>query len=101
MTRPLVLAPIEEERDGHPSWCAADHRCTARWSSGGEHVSVPEVWKTGIGRVVATRHRQLGGGGEHLEVRVVLSLPTDENNAQRFIRWAIAAIYLVLAKIDR
>jgi hypothetical protein len=99
MTRPLVLVDeLDDDNDGHPHWCPADHRCTARWSSGGEHVSIPEIWRTDIGRVVATRHRDASTGAGHLEVRVVLQLPADETRAQRFMRWAIAAAYVVLSK---
>lgn len=99
--RPLVLVDVDEENDGHPSWCPADHRCTARWSSGGEHTSIPEVWKTDIGRVVATRHRQADTGTGHVEIRLVLQLPADETAAQRFIRWAVAGAYVVLSKATR
>lgn len=83
-------------RPGHPWWCAADHRCTARFrSGGGEHTSIPEVWRTALGRVVATRHRQ-ADGREHVEVRLVLSLPDDDEAAQDRMRMLIVAAYAAL-----
>ncbi len=63
---------------------------------GGEHASTPEVWKTGIGRVVATRH--LGTGGGHVELRIVVRLPGAERAAVALMRWVIAAAYYLISR---
>lgn len=99
MTRPMALVDQGDGRDGHPSWCALGHHCTA-WLPSGEHSSVPEVWRTDLGRVVATRHRTVGGRGR-LEVRYVVELPADERRAVRLMRYLVAAAYVVLSRARR
>lgn len=74
-----------------PEWCAGGHHCTARLPAG-EHASIPEVWTTGIGRVVATRYQNHRGTG-HVEVRVILRLDPSEQVAQAQCRHLIATTY--------
>lgn len=83
----------------HPEWCAGGHHCTAS-RPGGEHASVPEVWRTGLGRVVATRSQTVGGGG-WVEVRFVVPLPADEVRAVRLMRALLVAAFVVLSRARR
>lgn len=71
---------------GHPEWCARGHHCTAPT---GEHASVPEVWQTDAGRIVATRYRS-ASGRDRIEVRTVARLPEGEPGAQAYARLLIA-----------
>lgn len=83
-----------------PGWCSGGHRCTARL--GGEHTSPPEVWDSGVGRVVATRHLHTSGvrtSGGHVEIRIVVPLPEGEEEAVDHMRQVIAAAYYVISKV--
>jgi hypothetical protein len=91
--------------DGHPTWCARGHHCTAcrNGRTGpttvGEHASEPEVWDTAHGRVVATRHRSASNGTDWVEIRTVVALPSDEATAERLTRHLIATGHLVLSRV--
>jgi hypothetical protein len=77
-----------------PGWCAGDHRCTARLPAG-EHQSLPQTWRVGVARLVVTRHRSLSGR-QHMEVRMVLRLPYEEDAAAAMSeRVAAAAVSLL------
>jgi len=80
-----------------PDWCAGGHHCTAEMPAG-EHTSIPEIWSTGIGRLMATRRQ---GEQRHgwLEIRVSVRLPTDESTAHRYMRHMIAASYFLISRI--
>jgi hypothetical protein len=67
-----------EQSDWHPAWCARDHACTAPV---GEHRSDPLTWRADHGLFIATRVRK-GDGRQQLEVRVVIELPGDEEEAR-------------------
>lgn len=85
---------------GCPDWCAGGHRCTARL--GGEHVSPPEVWDTGTGRVVATRYlhsRSVHTSGGHVEIRLVVPLPVGEEEAVEMMRALIAGTHHAASRI--
>ncbi len=82
-----------------PAWCAGGHHCTAR--GGGEHTSTPEVWETSAGRVVATRTLHTRGVRGHLELRIVVPLPGDEETAVGRMRWLIAAVWWVVTRSRR
>ncbi len=79
-----------------PDWCAGGHHCTARLGKG-SHASTPEVWETGIGRVVATRHAHTSGG--HLELTIVVKLPEQEDAAVGRIRHLVAAAYWLISRV--
>jgi len=80
----------------HPEWCAQEHHCTYPMRPHG-HASVPEVFSTRIGRVIATRHGSSRRG--HLEVRIVLPLPdATEAELEIFMRVAVAT---TTAALDR
>jgi len=73
--------------DVHPPWCEQGHHCTYPMRPHG-HASVPEVFVTRVGRVVATRHGSEQRG--HLEVRIVLPLPeASEAELEGFMRAAV------------
>lgn len=63
------------------------------------------MWKTSIGRVVATRHLHTQGGrgghspGGHVEIRIVLPLPEDDGAAVGLMRRVIVAAYYVISKV--
>jgi len=85
--------------DGHPPWCARGHHCTARYT-GGEHGSIPEVWDTNLGRLVAVRHRSADGTRDHIEIRVNVRLDADDNAAAEAIaRTAVATVYVSLINL--
>lgn len=77
----------------HPDWCAGGHHCTA---PGGEHASEPEVWETSVGRMVATRYQRAGTGASRMELRVVVSLPSDEATAVRLARHVVGLTYVTV-----
>jgi hypothetical protein len=79
-----------------PDWCAGGHHCTASLAKG-SHTSVPEVWRTDVGRVVATRHQHTRGG--HLELTIVVKLPEQEGAAVPFMRHLIAAAYYLINRV--
>jgi len=83
--------------DGHPTWCARGHHCTARFT-GGEHASIPEVWRTNLGRLVAVRHRSADGTRDHIEIRVNVRLDADDN-AEAIARTAVATVYASLINL--
>lgn len=85
-------------RDAHPDWCAQEHHCTAGRLPEGEHASIPEVWRTSNGRVVATRYASARTGAGHLELRFEIPLPADEGTAQAMCRHLIAAGHFVLSR---
>ena len=86
-------------RDRHPDWCARGHHCTAdRLGTRGEHASVPEIWQTKAGRIVATRYRRPDGTRDRMELRAVIDLdPDDEHAARQTARAAIVAVHLALS----
>jgi hypothetical protein len=88
-----------QESGGHPEWCTGGHRCTALSLPDGEHASLPEVWVTEVGRVVATRYRRRDGHRNHMELRVVLSLDPAELVAQAQCRHLIAVTHLMLRRV--
>lgn len=98
MTRPMVLVGLVDGKDGHPDWCAGGHHCTARHGAG-EHASASEVWRTDVGRVVATRYRSAETGRGHLELRIVVRLPADESTAQRLTRHLITVTYWLISRV--
>lgn len=79
----------------HPDWCAREHHCTA---PAGEHASVPEVWVTSVGRVVATRYERASSGAGHVEVRVVVALPGDAATAERLSKHVVALTYATVER---
>lgn len=86
---------------GHPEWCAEGHHCTAGVLASGEHASIPEVWETDVGRVVATRYRSRDGHRDHVEVRVSVALHPDDNDAaESGARAVIASIYATLLNLS-
>lgn len=98
MTRPLSpLGRRLEKPPAHPGWCAGGHHCTATRRSDGEHASVPEVFRTDAGRIVATRYRRADDTRDRVEIRTVVDLDTfDEASAQEQARMAIVAVHLAL-----
>lgn len=89
--------PAVEDVAGHPVWCAGGHRCTAETMPAGEHVSIPEIWDTDVGRFVATRHRGLDRVNR-MELRVVLRLDPRDPVAQRMCRHLMALTYKVVRR---
>jgi len=89
------LEVVEEVGEaGHPPWCEQGHHCTYPMRPHG-HASVPEVFVTRVGRVVATRHGSDRRG--HLEVRIVLPLPElPEEEVETFMRAAVAVTVATL-----
>lgn len=75
----------------HPYWCAADHTCTAGRGAG-EHASRPEVFRTELGRLVATRYRD-DAGRDRVELRQVIRLDPDERTAVEQCRTLVAATH--------
>lgn len=85
--------------DDHPPWCAAGHHCTARHGAG-EHASIPEVWRTDLGRFTATRYRSSDGKRDHVELRISLPLALDaDDDAQEQARLLIATVYAALHEL--
>lgn len=65
-----------------PSWCARDHRCTARHGyPSGEHRSQHLTWQTSYGLLTAARVETIGGVG-YLDLRASVRLPADEDTAR-------------------
>ena len=64
----------------HPDWCAQGHLCSA--VRGGEHRSHPLSAGGGQAVVVATRIQTVAGA-DRLEVRAVVTLPTNPAAARR------------------
>jgi hypothetical protein len=87
-----------------PSWCAGDHRCTARPRyPSGEHRSPGDVWRRGYGRILATRALDLSGRTElDLTIRVRLSDDGDTALAQGISLPLVVdgAILTCLAEVD-
>lgn len=81
---------------GCPDWCAGGHHCTARLGTG-SHASVPEVFPTDLGRVVATRYLHTSGG--HVEIRIIVPLPEGEAEAVGFMRALVAAAHQGIARV--
>ena len=96
MTRPVVRLSDARGRTWHPDWCAGEHHCTA--DDGGEHQSIPEIWKTDHGRVVATRFLTAAGRG-WVEVRHVVPLPFREEDAVPLMRELVAAGSWALSEV--
>jgi hypothetical protein len=97
--RLTAIADVDQgAAPGHPDWCAGGHHCTADRLSNGEHASVPEVWATSVGRIIATRTAH-GHGGGHLEVRLIVPLPDHEPSAQTLARHLIATAYTAVAEV--
>lgn len=90
---------VGQESAGHPQWCAGGYVCTAATMPDGEHTSIPEIWRTEFGRVVATRHRRRDGHDNHVELRVVLTLDPHEPVAQAQCRHLITVTHLMLRKV--
>jgi len=97
---PTLGAKVRRSGDGlHPGWCAESHHCTAGRRSDGEHASVPEVFRTSHGRIVATRYRRADGSRDRVEVRVVVDLDVvDSDRAELQARTAIVAVVEGLAR---
>jgi len=94
---------VAHDSNGHPPWCARGHHCTAHYT-GGEHGSIPEVWDTNLGRIVAVRHQSADATRDHIEIRVNVALdPAAADTAENEARAVIATIYaslLNLAALD-
>jgi hypothetical protein len=89
---------VPNRRD-HPEWCAGGHHCTAGRRSDGEHASVPEPFRTDVGKIVATRYQRANGTRDRMELRIVVELDqADEESVQQRARVAIAAVYEALAR---
>lgn len=83
--------------DVHPVWCAQGHHCTAEL--GGEHASEPTVWRTPLGRLVATRWQPVDGRPGHMEYRFVVPLPAGEERAQRFAQHLASVMQLAITRV--
>jgi len=94
-----AAAAMGQESAGHPNWCTAGHECTALSMPDGEHTSIPEIWRTDVGRVIATRHRRRDGYRNRIELRIVLTLDPYEDVAQAQCRHLIAVTHLMLRKV--
>lgn len=68
----------------HPDWCGRNHVCTAAGPRG-EHRSYPFTVDTDAGRLVATRI-QTRTGRAQLELRMVVDVPAEPDEAQRAVR---------------
>lgn len=68
------------KRIEHPPWCGQAHHCTA--ADGGEHTSAPDTWRTGAGKVVATRHQTVKGEA-YATLRLVVPLPAKDDQARQ------------------
>jgi hypothetical protein len=95
-TGPIPDRPVIRG-DGHPPWCTRDHRCTATRITGGEHISIPETWKTAHGRVIATRYQN--SRGTWVEIRSVIHVHPHEPFAREQIRRLIAATHLITSRV--
>jgi hypothetical protein len=74
----------------HPSWCGQGHLCSA--DRGGEHRSHPISAGHGQAVVVATR-TQTTTGADRLEIRAVITLPTNQAAAQRAAGLALVRLH--------
>jgi hypothetical protein len=74
----------------HPDWCAQGHLCSA--DRGLEHRSHPLTAGTGRAVVVATRIQTVGGA-DRLEVRAVLTLPSNPTAARRAAGLALQRLH--------
>lgn len=93
-----MRAGVTKQRD-HPEWCVGGHHCTAKSRTDGEHASEPEIFRTGHGRIVATRYRRADGSRDRVEVRVVVDLDVvDSDRAELQARTAIVAVVEGLAR---
>lgn len=93
----LPTLGVAETQGRHPRWCTQGHRCTATRLPEGEHVSIPEMWETSLGKVIGTRYRSRDGRRDWIEVRANLRLdPTSEALAHQQARVAVLAVYLTL-----
>ncbi|GAA1384152.1 hypothetical protein [Catellatospora chokoriensis] len=99
MSRALAGRPaLHHKGKGCPDWCAGAHHCTANRLPSGEHASIPEVWLTDLGRLVATRYRD-HAGNDRVELRVVLALADDETTAQAQARHLLAVTHMVVTRV--
>jgi hypothetical protein len=74
----------------HPEWCARGHHCTAH-KRDGQHRSHPTTTDTGACRLIATR-AQTAGGRLRVELRAVVDLPPDPNDAEPVVWDTITAV---------
>ncbi len=81
-----------------PDWCARAHRGTA--ASGGEHRSHPHSWHTPYGALVATRLRG-ADGRNRIEVRLVATLPREEDRGRDTARMLVLALDLLARDVLR
>ena len=94
-----AVVAVGQESAGHPHWCTGGHECTALTMPDGEHTSIPEIWITEVGRVVATRHRRRDGYRNRMELRVVLTLDPREVIAHAQCRHLVAVTHLMLRRV--
>jgi len=74
---------------GHTEWCTQDYRCGL-----GEHRSDPLVWRTGYGRLIATRVER---GGDRLELLLSVRLPDQLGGL--VARWLTIGVDLAVRAI--
>jgi hypothetical protein len=96
----LVIWQGDARPAAHPDWCAGDHHCTADRLPEGEHASIPEIWDTDLGRLVAVRYRSRDGRRDHVEIRLSTPLdPADDAEAEVQARMVIATVYASLLNL--
>jgi hypothetical protein len=82
-----------------PTWCARDHRCTARHGyPSGEHRSTPTTFTTGYGAITATRVQTLTGRAS-VELRVCAGLDSVDATATDQSRMLVAGLDLTTRAI--
>jgi hypothetical protein len=83
-------------RDIHPPWCAQGHVCSSDAPSG-EHRSNPLIIDAPAGRLLASRIQTITGINR-IEVRAVVDLPADEDEAQQAARRLVRAVHHLVAR---
>jgi hypothetical protein len=62
----------------HTAWCGRGHLCNLD-----EHRSQPLTWRTAYGALVATLTQRSHARTAYLELRIRVTIPTDEPTARR------------------
>ena len=93
LRRKAISGPAR--RDGHPSWCARDHSCTAHTLPAGEHRSDLLVWATPYGKFIATRVRTRAGK-DRMELRAVVQLDSHQRTAHEQAQRLVVGVDLAV-----
>jgi hypothetical protein len=82
LTHPAIL---------HPDWCAQGHQCGL-----GEHRADPlTLTVPGAGSAILTRVRGIGGT-QHAELRISITLPSNETDARLRLAALLTHIRLLI-----